>query len=103
MNRRIFIGQGIFFFARTRARIVSSAILVLLTAFASTTLLADEKTFQDSLTKISSADLGISLQAVDYLGHSHDSRAVSALSTAYNGEKRMVVKRTIVDALGWMP
>jgi HEAT repeat protein len=100
MDLQLFIGEGNFFFARTRTRILSSALLVLLTAFISTTVLADEKTFADSLSKISNANLGVSLQAVDYLGRSHDRRAVLGLSAAYSHEKRMVVQRAIVDALG---
>ncbi len=102
-----FIGQGIIFFTRTRARIKRSSfiftfglVLWLLSAsYAANTKQIDPKTVQQ-LQSVNNAQLQICLPAIESLGRSKNAAVVIPLADAFAQETRPVVRRYIVDALG---
>jgi HEAT repeat protein len=101
MHRLFFNIQSPFFY-RARARRYSSAAAFLLFTALSTAFGVEtaKVSFQTAAKNVASADYGVSLSAVDQLGRSRDERAVVVLSKALTGEKRMAVRRAMVDALG---
>jgi HEAT repeat protein len=93
--------QGLFLF-RARARRYSSAVAILLFTGFSTAFGAEtaKVSFQTAAKNVTSGDYGVALSAIDQLGRSRDERAVPVLSKAFAAEKRLAVRRAMVDALG---
>jgi hypothetical protein len=103
MGQKTFIGFSNFFIARacTRTenlRIASYFGSILLLGFCSSILLASR--VSENSKNITKADLGMALSAIDALGRSRDEAAVDPLAQAFKIEKRMEVRRAIVDAMG---
>src|SRR5262249_11510614 len=79
-----------------RARVYSVAILCSLSAAFAFSV----ATFEENVKAISDAKLDSCLPSIEALGHSGRSDAADALVKAYDLEKRPLVRRYIVDALG---
>lgn len=107
MDSQIFKGKGIFFFARARTRIYRSKLVLVLASlaasFANVTPVnansTDAHTAQQ-IQAIHDAKLQICLPAIESLGRSKNVSIVQPLADAFTSEKRPVVRRYIVDALG---
>jgi len=97
---------GILFFARAQGRPRSSllqigSIFIYFSLFAFLPARAAfTSSVQDTAKNISDADLGAALSAIDTLGRSRDEAAVELLAQAFSQEKRIVIRRALVDALG---
>lgn len=102
-----FIGQAYFFFARARAYIVKAAAVtgcVLSLTLSLAAAAADPQTLTTALTEqlraVKDAQLKICLPAIESLGRSGNAMVARRLNDAYSQEKRPLVRRYIVDALG---
>src|ERR1041384_7814998 len=87
------------FFARARARIYRSAIVgmfAFLPVFAAT----PHKNFTDLISSIQDPKLSICLPAIEDLARTKNPDAVNPLANALAIEKRPLVRRYLVDALG---
>ena len=112
------IGQSNFFFTRARTRVRSLVVTPVKTgaqwllmfwvpAFAGMTAInlsaadIDAKT-QQQLQAIQNANTQICLPAIQALGHSNNSAVVQPLADAFTQENRPIVRRYIVEALGYL-
>lgn len=100
MENFFHIRMGHFFFARACACKYSSALALIFSIAFSASAAPAPVSFQAAVKNLSSQNYGICLAAIDQLGHSGQERATLALAQAFNGEKRMIVRRAMVDALG---
>jgi HEAT repeat protein len=108
-----FIGQAQFFFARVRVRIYSgarsprrpgSSLLLIALIFSSFLLslpaFALDPSLKPALKKIADPKLSVCLPAIESLGHSRSPEVADTLAAALLTEKRPIVRRYLVDALG---
>jgi HEAT repeat protein len=59
-----------------------------------------DKKLAKATTQISDSNLDICLPAIELLGHSRNGEIVNVLTQAFANEKRALVRRYLVDALG---
>ena len=105
MDLKLFKGREDFFFARTRIYSSASVFVLACSIFSIANATADNSNLLDAQTtqqiqSIQNAQLQICLPAIEALGRSKNMAVVNPLADALSSEKRPVVRRYLVDALG---
>src|ERR1700687_2434896 len=103
MELTFLISQNIFSFARACVRTRSMVILIasiFASFFLSLPVLALDPGLKTALKNISDSKMNVCLPAIESLGHSGRPEVADTLAAALQTEKRSIVRRYLVDALG---